>query len=317
MPNQLEQLKAFSAIAVETADVQSIHAAATNVVISAKEVLKQVRQDAGLLSEAISESKSHHWSSYRAEPKAVASQLAVNLIKQVLSKIPGQVFIDLDVELAFDAEGLFNQACALHDIFRYHPVDTSRVVVSTPATWQGIEAARRLQKSRIKTNLSMVYSFIQAQACGDADAFALSVPVNAAANWYKHNEPESYFENNDPGVQTAVHIHTNLQYLAYNTKIIASGFGSLAQLRELAGCHCLSLTSENLQQLTQEQAIVERKLDKAPETFERPPEITEKDFHWYLTSNAMAYNQLGNDIRKLANEQRELEDFIKQTIELD
>lgn len=314
MPNQLEQLKAFSAIAVETADAQVIDVS-SNVVISTNAIVNLVKQQNSLMTEAISEAKKHHWSSYTPNPKPVVLLLTVNLLKKILPKTSGHIFIELDIALAFDTEGLINQARELHDLCRNHRLDASRVALTIPATWPGIEAARRLQRDRINTHLSMVYSFIQAQAAGDAAAFALSMPVDAATRWYKNNEPADYYESNDPGVQILSHIHNNLKCLGYNTKIMASGFDNLNQLRTLAGGDYISLTPEQLHQLSQDQTALERKLDKPTEIYERPPEVTEKDFHWHLTSSAMAYNQLGNDIRKLANEQRELEDLVKQIIE--
>ena len=40
------------------------------------------------------------------------------------------------------------------------------------ATWEGIKAAEELEKQEINCNLTLLFSFAQAQACAEAEVFS-------------------------------------------------------------------------------------------------------------------------------------------------
>ena len=54
------------------------------------------------------------------------------------------------------------------------------MLIKIAATWEGIEAARKLESKGIHTNLTLLFSFVQAVACGQA-RYSSSRPLSAAS----------------------------------------------------------------------------------------------------------------------------------------
>ncbi len=315
MPNQLDELKKLSNIAISDIDTSQIKSfSATHVTVSSATILAHANQPhfARLLQKAIEDSRDQRWDSNYA--KSIRHNLMLAIARDFSPHISGQVSIELDVDLAFDTEGLINQANAFHERYRFSRANSAQLLVKIPATWEGIAAARELRRTQIHSNITMVYSFIQAQVAADAEVLVMSIPVGAASNWYKTYQPQDY-SSTDPGVDTLSHIHTNLKCLGYKTLIRGTEFNSINQVQLLAGCDQLELTPSLAQQLQQELSLLERKLDKATDIYERPPAVSEKEFRWHLAMNAMAHEKLAQDIRELDMNQYQLENLIKEKIE--
>ncbi len=315
MPNQLEELKKFSSLAIQEVDVSRVKSfSATHTAICSKTILSLLNEPQfnTILQKAINDSRDQRWNGDYA--KSIRRNLILNFAKDFNAQLPGQISIELDADLAFDIDGIINQASNIHEQYRYSRASAAQLLIKIPATWEGITAARELKRRAINTHLTMVYSFVQAQAGADAEADVLSIPVGPASSWYQTYEPQDY-STNDPGVATLSHIYTNLKYLGYKTLIRGTEFSSIKQVQQLAGCDQLELTTLLAQQLQQEHHPLERKLDKPADVYERPPAISEKDFRWHLTINAMAHEKLAQDIRELDMNQYQLDNFIKEKIE--
>ncbi len=93
------------------------------------------------------------------------------------------------------------------DLYRAEGVDTARVLIKIAATWEGIEAARILEQRGIHTNLTLLFSPVQAVACGAARVQLISPFVGRIYDWYKKQAGAQWDEAamsgpNDPGVQS-------------------------------------------------------------------------------------------------------------------
>lgn len=54
-------------------------------------------------------------------------------------------------------------------------IEKERVLIKVAATWEGIQAARELEKNdSIHTNLTLLFGFVQAVACAEAGATLIS-----------------------------------------------------------------------------------------------------------------------------------------------
>lgn len=316
MSNQLDALQKLSSLAIHDIDTNLLGlSSATHVNISTRAILSRIDtpQFSSALQKAIHTSREHRWDGNYV--KRIRHNLMLNLARDFNAQLPGQASIELDAELAFDTEGLINQASGFYEQYRYSRANTAQLLIKIPATWEGITAARELQRKTINTHLTMVYSFIQAQAGADSQTQVMSIPVGPASNWYQREQPQEYSEAQDPGVTTLSHIYINLKYLAYPTQVRACELTNIKQIQHLAGCDQLELSPLLVAQLKQESSPLERTLEKVADTFERPPTLLEKDFRWHLTMNAMAHEKLAQDIRALEIDQQQLESIIKEKIE--
>ncbi len=60
-----------------------------------------------------------------------------------------------------------------------------RVLIKIASTWEGIQAARALEHEGIHCNLTLLFAFCQAVACGDAGVTLISPFVGRIYDWHK------------------------------------------------------------------------------------------------------------------------------------
>ncbi|MDE4982589.1 transaldolase, partial [Francisella tularensis subsp. holarctica] len=53
-------------------------------------------------------------------------------------------------------------------------ISKDRVLIKIAATWEGIKAAKLLQKEGIKCNLTLIFDKSQAKACAEAGVYLVS-----------------------------------------------------------------------------------------------------------------------------------------------
>lgn len=318
MSNQLEQLKSMSLMVGDCIDISLIKRfLPSDVNISSAQILHAIQQPENeyLIKNAIESAQSERWGyNYK---QTIIARLAIGIGAEILKNIPGRIAIDIDASLSFDTDGMVSKARELIDVFRSLRIDNSRILIKIPATWEGIMAARQLERERINCNLTMVYGFIQAQACAEAGVFLISVPVAPVSDWYKTNEPntDSSYANG-VGIENLNHIYQNYKYFGVRTQIMASHFYTVEQVQLLAGCDRLAIAPLLLDELTEQTLPLTRQLNK-PETTENASfTMTEKEFRWHLNSSVMANAKLAEDIRILAEHQRQIEDFINQYLQI-
>jgi transaldolase len=319
MPDLLQQLKSMNPITGDFIDIESIKKfSPTDVNIDSEHILASIQQPQNekLIKSAVELARDGRWSSdYK---KAILNKLTVSIAIEILKHIPGRTALAIDASLSFDIDGIMSRAHELVDIFRNLRIDQSRLLIKIPATWEGIQAAQKLERERINCSLTSVYSFIQAQACTDAGVFQISIPVSPTCEWYKTNEPEMDCSGvNDPGVATLNSIYQNYKYFGYPTRIMGTGFNSMLQIQALAGCDQLAITPVLLDELSKQTGPMERQLIApiaAPEDY-RPPAMPEKEFRWSFNYSVMAHAKLAEDIRSLDGTQRQIEEVISQYLE--
>ncbi|KAF0332956.1 transaldolase, partial [Gigaspora margarita] len=90
-----------------------------------------------------------------------ADKLLVNFGFEILKIIPGRISVEIDAKLSFDTEGTITKARHLIDLFEEIGVDKSRVMIKIASTWEGIQAAKILEKEGIQCNMTLLFSFIQ------------------------------------------------------------------------------------------------------------------------------------------------------------
>src|ERR1700756_276986 len=93
---------------------------------------------------------------------------------------------------------------------------------------------------------------------------------------------------------------------------MGASFRNTGQILELAGCDCLTISPELMEELAKSTDLAERKLspEKAKAAKVEKLELDEKKFRWMLNDNAMAYEKTGEGIRKFAADVVKLEKFV-------
>ena len=173
--NQLDALKQFTTVVADTGDFRQLSAfqpqdATTNPSLILKAVQKP--DYAPLLTEAVSR--------WRGRPlDEVMDRLIVRFGCEILSLIPGRVSTEVDARLSFDTEATIARGERIIELYQAEGIPTDRVLIKIASTWEGIEAARRLEARGIHTNLTLLFSFAQAVACGQADVGAADVGKQA------------------------------------------------------------------------------------------------------------------------------------------
>jgi transaldolase len=186
------------------------------------------------------------------------------------------------------------------------------VLIKIASTWEGLNAAEQLQKEDIRCNLTLMFSLPQAVRAAEAKAQLISPFVGRIYDWYKKEYKRDYTGPEDPGVQSVIEIYTYYKKFDIPTEVMGASFRNTGQILELAGCDCLTISPELMEELAKSDAQVERKLtpEKAKAAKIDKLELDEKKFRWLLNENAMAYEKTGEGIRKFAADVVKLEKFV-------
>src|SRR6266436_3858799 len=312
--NQLEQLKRFTKVVADTADFESIREykpqdATTNPSLVYAATQKQ--QYAHLLDEVLTDRKKSGLSG-TAQIEDIIDHLLVQFGCDILEIVPGRVSTETDARLSFDFEGSIKKARQLVRLYEERKIPRERVLIKIASTWEGINAAERLQKEGIKCNLTLLFSLPQAVRCAEAKVQLISPFVGRIYDWYKKENKRDYTGPEDPGVQSVTEIYTYYKKFNIPTEVMGASFRNTGQILELAGCDCLTISPELMEELSKSTDPVERKLspEKAKAANVEKLELDEKKFRWLLNDNAMATDKLSEGIRKFAADVVKLEKFV-------
>jgi transaldolase len=316
--NQLEQLKKFTKVVADTADFESIkdfkpEDATTNPSLVYAATQKQ--QYGHLLDEVLKDRKNSGLSG-QARIEDICDHLLVQFGSDILEIVPGRVSTETDARLSFDVEGSIKKARRLIQLYEERKIPRERVLIKIASTWEGLVAAEQLQKGGIRCNLTLLFSLPQAVRAAEAKVQLISPFVGRIYDWYKKEMKRDYAGPEDPGVQSVTEIYTYYKKFDIPTEVMGASFRNIGQIRELAGCDCLTISPELMKELSESTEPLERKLDpaKAKSAKIDKLELDEKKFRWLLNENAMAYEKTGEGIRKFAADVVKLEKFVASKI---
>ena len=312
--NQLEQLKKFTKVVADTADFESMKEfkpqdATTNP--SLVYAATQKPEYAHLLEEVIADRKKSGLKGHE-QIEDICDNLLVQFGTDILEIVPGRVSTETDARLSFDVEGSIKKAKRLIQLYEDRKIPRERVLIKIASTWEGLKAAEQLQKEGIRCNLTLLFSFPQAVRAAEAKVQLISPFVGRIYDWYKKEMKRDYTGPEDPGVQSVTEIYTYYKKFDIPTEVMGASFRNVGQILELAGCDCLTISPELMEELSKSTEPVERKLtpEKAKSAKIEKLELDEKTFRWMLNDNAMAYEKTGEGIRKFAADVEKLEKFV-------
>jgi transaldolase len=312
--NQLDALKQFTTVVADTCDFRQLvqfrpQDATTNPSLILKAVQKA--DYAPLLKETVQR--------YRGRPlDETLDRLLVRFGCEILSIIPGRVSTEVDARLSFDTMASVTRAERIVELYQAEGVPVDRVLVKVAATWEGIQAAQKLEQRGIHTNLTLLFSFCQAVACGQAKVQLISPFVGRIYDWYKKTAGAAWDESanagaNDPGVRSVRQIYDYYRHFGVATEVMGASFRNVGQILALAGCDLLTISPELLAQLSQSQESLIRALDpdRARAMPLEPVNYDEAGFRYALNVDAMATEKLAEGIRTFAADAVKLEQLMK------
>jgi transaldolase len=308
--SQLDQLKIFTRVVADTGDFAQLKAyapedATTNPTLILKAAQKPEYQS--LVEAAIRENKANAGSL-----DDIMRLLLVLFGIEILKIVPGRVSTETSAKVAFDTEALVAEGRGFIARYAKAGIPRERVLVKLATTWEGIEAARILQKEGINCNMTLLFSMAQAVGAAEAGAKLISPFVGRILDWYKKANKREYAPAEDPGVQSVREIYAYYKTFGHPTEVMGASFRSKGEALELAGCDLLTISPELLGEMKSSTDPVARKL--SPETC-RDAKLTrlavdEKTFRWMLNESAMATEKLAEGIRTFAADAVKLEDYI-------
>ncbi len=317
MTNTLETLKRLTTVVADTGDIEAIKRyqpqdATTNPSLILK--ASEIAQYANLIEDAIDWAKTQS-DSIEQQIDDAADKLAVNIGVEILKYVPGRMSTEVDARLSFDKEASIDKAHKLIKLYNEAGIDKSRILIKLAATWEGICAARELEKEGINCNLTLLFSFAQARACAEANVFLISPFVGRILDWYKKNHQKEYTASEDPGVVSVSEIYQYYKEHGYNTVVMGASFRNTGEILELAGCDRLTIGPSLLEELANSTQEVVQKLSAVNATKVVEKQLSEADFRWQFNQDPMAVDKLAEGIRNFAIDQDKLEVMLKSKLQ--
>ncbi|RZI74844.1 MAG: transaldolase [Variovorax sp.] len=313
--NQLDALRQWTTVVADTGDFRQLaqfkpQDATTNPSLILKAVQKAEYRP--LLDEALAQ--------HAGKPlDEIIDRLLVRFGCEILSVVPGRVSTEVDARLSFDTAATVARAERIVALYRAEGIDVEkRLLIKIASTWEGIEAARQLEAQGVHTNLTLLFSFAQAVACGAAGVQLISPFVGRIYDWYKKSAGSAWDEAasagaNDPGVKSVQQIFNYYKRHGIATEVMGASFRNTGQIAALAGCDLLTISPDLLAELAASDAPLAHALDaQAARTLDIPKVVlNEADFRYALNEDAMATEKLAEGIRAFAADAVKLEKLMQ------
>ena len=309
----LDQLKAFTTVVADTGDFERMKQfAPQDATTNPSLILKAVQQPS--YQQLV---QSVRAANPQANVSALMDRILIAFGLEILKIVPGRVSTEVDARLSFDATATIAKARELIALYAAHGVDRNRVLIKLASTWEGIEAAKVLEAEGIHCNMTLLFSLVQAAACGKAKAQLISPFVGRITDWNKAKLGSNWNDaqhsgQHDPGVQSVKGIYAYYKHFGIATEIMGASFRNTNQIMQLAGCDLLTISPELLAELQSSSEVVIRKLDPKATQGQamRELDVTESAFRLQLNDDAMATEKLAEGIRAFCGDIVKLEALL-------
>ncbi len=311
--NQLDALKKFTTVVADTGDFLQMASfqpqdATTNPSLILKAVQKPEYRT--LLTDTVAQFRD------RATDE-ITDRLLVRFGCEILSIVPGRVSTEVDARLSFDSSATITRAERIIELYQAQGIHIDRVLIKVASTWEGIQAAAELERRGIHTNLTLLFSFCQAVACGQARVQLISPFVGRIYDWYKKSAGAAWVEAdntgaNDPGVKSVTEIYNYYKKFGIATEVMGASFRNVGQITALAGCDLLTISPELLATLAQSTAPLARALDAQAAQARDLTSVNydESSFRFALNQDAMATEKLAEGIRAFCADAAKLDQLL-------
>ncbi|MCV2421878.1 transaldolase [Paucibacter sp. DJ2R-2] len=311
--NQLDQLKSLTTVVADTGNfLQLAQFAPRDATTNPSLILKAVQSAdyAPLLKDTVA--------AHQGKPlDEIVDQVLVRFGLEILKVVPGRVSTEVDARLSFDRAATVARARRIMALYEAAGIGRERVLIKIAATWEGIQAAAELEREGIHCNLTLLFSFCQAVACGSAGIQLISPFVGRIYDWYKKSAGAAWDEAaqagvNDPGVKSVAQIYNYFKKHGIRTEVMGASFRNVGQIQALAGCDLLTISPDLLSQLQALDAPLPRALDAEAARAADIAAVSydEAGFRFALNQDAMATEKLAEGIRLFAIDSAKLDQMI-------
>jgi transaldolase len=317
--DHLESLKSYTVVVADTGDIEAMRKFKPQDATTNPSLLLKAAQMAPyrpLVEEALRYAEAQA-SDRAGRAAAFMDKLAVTFGCEILKIIPGRVSTEVDASFSFDTEGTVAKARAIIDLYRKAGVDRERILIKVGSTWEGIRAAERLEKEGIHCNLTLLFSFAQAVACGEAGVTLISPFVGRIYDYYvKDRGVKDIPIDEDPGVASVMRIYDYYKKFDYRTQVMGASFRKADQVERLAGCDLLTISPELLAELAQRPGEIPRRLsvESAKAAALDRIHLDEKTYRFMHNEDPMAVDKLSDGIRRFYADARKLEKYAETLV---
>lgn len=251
-PSQLDQLRQLAEVVPETADlplIRSFQPRHVNLTAARITAAAQSEDHAELVDEALgwAQQKLDKGGNRKLAAMRAVERLSVVFARRIADTIEGRISLELDARLAFQKRPTLERARTTMEQLAEAGVPAERVLLKLPATWEGIQAAEKLQRDGTHCHLSLVFGIHQVATAADAGVTLISPAVGRITDWHKKQDGvEGYPADRDPGVRATEQMVAYLRHHGYASEVMPGMFRSTGQAIALAGCGLLTLPAKLL-----------------------------------------------------------------------
>jgi len=311
----LDQLKEHTVVVADTGDFGSIQQyAPRDATTNPSLILKASKQKdyANLVEEVVKTAVQNGIT----EVDSVMNQLLVKFGLSILKVVPGRVSTEVDARLSFDFDASLEKARSIISLYEDSGISRERILIKLATTWEGVRVSEVLEKEGIHTNMTLLFSLVQAVACAEVGSQLISPFVGRILDWHRKEHGKEYTGADDPGVQSVIEIFNYYKKFGYPTEVMGASFRNTGEIKELVGCDLLTISPNLLDEMQQDFSAIELKLDKnkARNLDLEKIEVNEPVFRFLLNEDPMATEKLAEGIRKFSADVCSLEDLLKEML---
>ncbi|EPY49836.1 transaldolase [Schizosaccharomyces cryophilus OY26] len=322
MSSSLEQLKSTGTVVVsDTGDFESIakykpQDATTNpsLILAAS----KKPQYAALVDAAVEYAKKQG-GSLEDQVENAFDRLLIEFGTKILAIVPGRVSTEVDARLSFDTQTTIQKARQLIKLYEEEGISRERILIKVASTYEGIQAAKQLEQEGIHCNLTLLFSFVQAVACAEANVTLISPFVGRILDFFKAKYNREYASHEDPGVLSVSQIYNYYKKYNYKTIVMGASFRNMGEIKELAGVDFLTISPALLEQLNNSQEPIPKKLDASQAHGLDMEKISylddESKFRFNFNNDEMAVVKLATGITAFAKDADTLRGLLKEKLQ--
>ncbi|RZA33553.1 MAG: transaldolase [Lysobacteraceae bacterium] len=302
--SKLQQLRELSVVVADTGDFDAVKRLRP-VDCTTNPTLVRKALDLPVYADAIETQLA--WARTQSGDKAalveeVVDRLTIAVGTALAGLVPGRVSTEVDADLAHDTAATVRKAHKFIEMYAAQGIGRERVLIKVAATWEGVEAARQLQRDGIDCNLTLIFNRSQALACSEAGAFLISPFVGRILDWYVARGETPADIDADPGVVFVRGVYDEFKRRGSKTVVMGASFRSTAQIEALAGCDRLTISPDLLEKLDAETGELPRKLTAGKAESSDAVPVDASSFAADMAADAMATEKLRDGIAAFAKD---------------
>ncbi len=310
--NQLESLRSMTTVVADTGDIDAIERTKPQDATTNPSLILKSAQDprfASIFESALRSAKD--------DLDRFQDLLAVGFGRRILEVIPGRVSTEVSARLSYDTPASVAKGRELIRLYEAAGVARERVLIKLASTWEGIAAARELEADGIHCNLTLLFSFAQGVACGEAGVTLISPFVGRIYDWHKQARGVDDIPiDEDPGVASVRKIYDYFKKFDLATQVMGASFRKADQVAALAGCDLLTIAPELIDELAGRPGPLKRTLsvESARKSAVERIDIDQASFRWLHNSDPMAVEKLAQGINAFHADAQKLAKFAAQSL---